>query len=64
MDIAFGDCLLVGGYHYALILVDRAMHYNWMFGLKSLSSKCILSAPRLFKAAAGTFLIASTAIAA
>ena len=23
MDIAFGDCVSVGGYHYALILVDR-----------------------------------------
>jgi len=24
MDIAFGDCLSVGGFRYALILVDRA----------------------------------------
>ena len=39
MDIAFGDCLLVGGYRYALILVDRASRYNWTFGLKSLSSE-------------------------
>jgi len=44
MDIAFGDCVSVGGYRYALILVDRATHYNWVFGLKTLSSDCILSA--------------------
>ncbi len=45
MDIAFGDCLSVGGYHYALILVDRATPYNW--------TECILSALCLFRAAAG-----------
>jgi hypothetical protein len=53
MAIAFGDCLLVGGYHYALILVDRSTPYNWTFGLKSLSFKCILSALRLFRVATG-----------
>ena len=55
MDIAFGDCVSVGGYRYALILVDRATRYNWAFGLKSLSSDCILAALRLFRAAAGSF---------
>jgi hypothetical protein len=44
MDIAFRDCLSVGGYKYALILVDRAVRYNWTFGLKLLSSDCILLA--------------------
>jgi hypothetical protein len=53
MDITFGDCLLVGGYRYALILVDRATRYNWTFGLKSLSYECMLSALCLFRAAAG-----------
>ncbi len=56
MDIAFGDCVSVGGYRYALILVDRATHYNWVFGLKTLSSDCILSALRLFRAAAGSLV--------
>jgi hypothetical protein len=42
MDIAFGDCLSVGSFKCALILVDCATHYNWTFGLKSLSSDCIL----------------------
>ena len=46
MDIAFGDCLSVGGFKYALVLVDWATRYNWTFGLKSLSSESILSALR------------------
>ncbi len=54
MDIAFGDCVSVGGYHYALILVDCATHYNWTFGSKTLSSECILSALCLFCTAASS----------
>jgi hypothetical protein len=42
LDIAFGDCMLVGGFKYALIFVGRALHYNWCFGLKSLHHKDIL----------------------
>jgi hypothetical protein len=53
MDIAFGDCVPVGGNPYSLILVNRATHYNWTFGLKSLSSEDIISALCLFRAAAG-----------
>jgi hypothetical protein len=53
VDIAFGDCVLVGGFRYALILVDRATHYNWTFGLKDLSSVSILGAFPLFCASAG-----------
>ena len=53
MDIAFGDCVAVGGYRYTLVLVDRATRYNWNFGLKTLSASDILSALRLFRAAAG-----------
>ncbi len=54
MDIAFGDCLSIGGFPYALIFVDQATQYNWTFGLKSLSLDCILAAVRLFRAAAGS----------
>jgi hypothetical protein len=43
MDIAFGDCLSVGGFKYALILVDHA----------ALRSDNILGAIRHFRAAAG-----------
>ena len=53
MDIAFGDCLSVGGFRYALILVDRATRYNWIFGLQSLSLADIISALRKFRASAG-----------
>ena len=49
MDIAFGDCVSVGGFWYALILVDRAIRYNLAFGLKDLSSASILSALHLVR---------------
>ena len=35
-------------------MVDRATRYKWAFGLKTLSSECILAALRLFRAAAGS----------
>jgi len=54
MDIAFGDCVSVGGYHYALVLIDCVTQYNWAFGLKTLSSECILAALCLFCVAAGS----------
>ena len=54
VDIAFGDCLSVGGFRYALILVDRATRYNWTFGLSDLSSASILGAFRKFRASAGS----------
>jgi hypothetical protein len=53
MDIMFGDCVAVGGYHYSLVVVDRTTHYNWTFGLKSFSSEDIIYALRFFQAAAG-----------
>jgi hypothetical protein len=56
MDIALGDCLLVGGFCYALILVDRATRYNWMFGLKTILLDSILVAIRLSHSAAGSLV--------
>ncbi len=53
VDIAFGDCLSMGGFRYALILVDRASHYSWTFGLKDVSSSSILGAFCLFHPLAG-----------
>ncbi len=44
MDIAFGDCVLVGGFCYALILVNCATWYNWTFGHQTLSSEDIILA--------------------
>jgi hypothetical protein len=60
MDIAFGDCLSIGGNKYALILVDSATRYDWTFGLRLLSSDCILLALRLFWASAGALARGST----
>ncbi len=54
MDIMFGDCLSIGSFRYALILVDSATCYNWTFGLKMLTSASILSALCLFRAFAGS----------
>jgi hypothetical protein len=54
MDIAFGDCLFVGGFQYALILVNCDTQYNWAFGLRNLSLDTILSAIWIFQAAAGS----------
>jgi hypothetical protein len=54
MDIAFGDCISIGGFCYALNLVDRTTRYNWSFGLKDLTSASIILALRLFKASAGS----------
>jgi hypothetical protein len=36
VDIAFGDCILVGGYKFVIVFVNWATCYNWTFGLKSL----------------------------
>jgi hypothetical protein len=54
MDIAFGDCLAIGDFQYTFILIDRGTWYNWTFGLKTPSLDFILSALRLFWAAAGS----------
>ena len=55
LDIAFGDCVSIGGFSYCLILVDRATRYNWAFGLSDLSSESIRSALLKSRSAAGRF---------
>jgi hypothetical protein len=55
LDIAFSDCVLVGGFRYALVLVDRATRYNWVYGLKDLLADSILLALRNFKADTGSY---------
>ncbi len=32
VNIAFDDCVSVGGFWYSLVFVDRATRYNWVFG--------------------------------
>jgi hypothetical protein len=47
----------VGGFCYALILVDQATCYNWVYGLKDLLGDSILLALCLFKADAGSYAL-------
>jgi hypothetical protein len=54
IDIAFGDCALIGGYKYALIFIDRATRYNWSFGLKSFQHEDILAVFLAFRDKAGS----------
>ena len=53
MDIVYGDCVALGGFRYALLLVDVAMRYTWMYGLSSLTSSHIIDALEAFRADAG-----------
>ena len=53
MDIVFGDCLALGGFRYALMLVDVATRYCWIYGLPSLTSSHIVDALESFRADAG-----------
>ncbi len=53
LDIAFGDCVSVGGLKYVLIFVDRATRYNWCFGLKLLQHEDIIVAFLAFRSEAG-----------
>ena len=46
--MAFGDCMSIGGYKYALIFVDRATRFNWCFGLKSLHHDDIIAGFMVF----------------
>eukprot|EP00804_Cyclotella_cryptica_P026709 CCRYP_007942-RA/>CCRYP_007942-RA protein AED:0.35 eAED:0.34 QI:0/0/0/0.66/0.5/0.33/3/0/1904 len=54
MDIVFGDCLSLGGYKYALLLVDVATRYSWIFGLQSLTGTAITDALDSFASEAGS----------
>lgn len=49
MDIVFGDCVSLGGFRCALLLVDIATRYTWVYGLSSLTSTSIISALESFQ---------------
>jgi hypothetical protein len=55
VNIAFGDCVSVGGFWYSLVFVDQATCYNWVFSLKGLLSASNLAAFCLFCADAGSY---------
>ncbi len=48
MDIMYGDCLSLGGYWYALLLVNVATRYAWVYGLSSINSAAIVNALESF----------------
>ena len=50
MDIVYGDCVALGGFRYALLLVDVATRCTWMYGLSSLTSSHIIDALEAFRA--------------
>ena len=53
MDIVFGDCVLLGGYRYGLLLVDVATRYCWLYGLTSVTGASAVEALDAFRAEAG-----------
>ena len=55
MDIAFGDCMALNGFRYALLLVDVATPYTWLYGLQTVSSGNIIFALEAFRADAGAY---------
>jgi hypothetical protein len=52
-DIVFGDGIARLGYKYAIIFVDRATRYIWVFSLKSLHADALIAAFQQFRAEAG-----------
>lgn len=53
MDIVYGDVISRLGYRYALLLVDRATKYIWVYGLKSLTAVYLIEALEQFQSDAG-----------
>ena len=53
LDIVYGDCLGLGGFRYAMVLVDVATCFCWVFGMSTLTSADIIGAFVQFQIAAG-----------
>ncbi len=49
MDIVYNDCLPLGGYKYALLLVNVATQYAWVYGLSSINSAAIVDSLDSFR---------------
>ncbi len=49
MDIVYGDCMGLGGFRYALLLVDVATRYCWVFGIQTLTSSKLIQAFKAFQ---------------
>ena len=44
MDIVYGDCLALGGHRYALVIVNAATCYYWLYSMTSLTNSHIVIA--------------------
>ncbi len=55
VNIAFGNCVSVRGFKFALIFIDRATRYDWTFGLKLLQHCNVRAAFLAFRDKAGAF---------
>ena len=53
MDIVYGDSIGKLGFRFALLLIDRATKYIWVYGLKNLLSSDMIGALEQFRADAG-----------
>ena len=53
MDIVYGDSVALHGYRYALLIVDAATRYIWIYGLTSLTGGSIVDALAMFRSEAG-----------
>ncbi|KAL7459292.1 hypothetical protein ACHAWC_010958 [Mediolabrus comicus] len=54
MDIVFGDSVGLHGFRYALLIVDVATRYCWIYGLTSLTGTAIVDALIKFQVEAGS----------
>ena len=53
MDIVYGDSISKLGLRFALLLIDRATKYIWVYGLKNPLSSDMIGALEQFRADAG-----------
>ena len=49
MDIVYGDCLVLGGFRHALLLVDVTTRYCWLYGMPTLTSSHIVAPLKEFE---------------
>ena len=54
MDIVYGDCTSMGGYHYRILLGNTATQYCWFHSLKSTTSNDIVNDLSKFRVDSGT----------
>ena len=53
MVIVFSNCFALGGFRYALVLVDLATRYSWIYGFQSFTSPHIIAALKELRANTG-----------